>query len=84
MVTLVHGGKKYDFFFPSLAGLDLLQFLMEPDAGNSLLSPGSYLRERWEIVKKIGGGGFGEIYRALDHSTDQVRLIAQLHCCKRA
>jgi serine/threonine protein kinase len=48
---------------------------MESDTGTSLLSPSNYLRERWEIIKKIGGGGFGEIYKALDHSTDQVRYI---------
>ena len=41
-----------------------------------LLPVGSYLRERWEILKKIGGGGFGEIYKALDHSTGIVSLIA--------
>lgn len=46
---------------------------METDAtASTLLSPGTYLRERWEIVSKIGGGGFGEIYKALDHSTELV------------
>ena len=24
------------------------------------------LKERWKVVKRIGGGGFGEIYEALD------------------
>lgn len=38
-----------------------------------LLPVGSFLRERWEILKKIGGGGFGEIYKAKDHDTGQVR-----------
>ena len=37
-----------------------------------LLSPGVKLRDRWEILKKIGGGGFGEIYKAMDHSTGKV------------
>ena len=43
-----------------------------------LLAPGSYLRDRWEIVKKIGGGGFGEIYRAKDHAHDPVSMFATL------
>ena len=37
-----------------------------------LLPVGSYLRDRWEILKKIGGGGFGEIYKAKDQDTGQV------------
>ena len=38
-----------------------------------LLPVASFLRDRWEILKKIGGGGFGEIYKAKDHNTGQVR-----------
>ena len=38
-----------------------------------LLPVASFLRDRWEILKKIGGGGFGEIYKAKDHDTGQVR-----------
>ena len=37
-----------------------------------LLPVASFLRDRWEILKKIGGGGFGEIYKAKDHDTGQV------------
>ncbi|OON14313.1 hypothetical protein X801_09899 [Opisthorchis viverrini] len=29
-----------------------------------LVSPGSIIKDRWRVVKKIGGGGFGEIYEA--------------------
>ncbi len=58
-----------------------------------LLANGIKLRERWEILKKIGGGGFGEIYKARDNSTGQVRnlfffniLLLLLHfpdmCCQ--
>ena len=38
-----------------------------------LLSCGAKLRDRWEVLKKIGGGGFGEIYKGRDNSTGQVR-----------
>ncbi|XP_067223155.1 tau-tubulin kinase 2 isoform X3 [Chanodichthys erythropterus] len=31
-----------------------------------ILSTGILVKERWKVVKKIGGGGFGEIYEALD------------------
>ncbi|KAJ7321460.1 Tau-tubulin kinase 2 [Desmophyllum pertusum] len=40
-----------------------------------LLVPGDVVRQRWKIDKKIGGGGFGEIYGALDLVTkDSVAL----------
>ncbi|XP_016534634.1 tau-tubulin kinase 1-like [Poecilia formosa] len=31
-----------------------------------ILSGLSLVKERWKVVKKIGGGGFGEIYEAQD------------------
>ncbi|XP_052010016.1 tau-tubulin kinase 2-like [Xyrauchen texanus] len=31
-----------------------------------ILSSGILVKERWKVLKKIGGGGFGEIYEALD------------------
>ncbi|CAF1280920.1 unnamed protein product, partial [Adineta ricciae] len=31
-----------------------------------LLQPGNIVRERWKVINKIGGGGFGQIYEALD------------------
>nr|CAI5831279.1 unnamed protein product [Callosobruchus analis] len=34
-----------------------------------LLQPGHVVKERWKVVKKIGGGGFGEIYEGLDLMT---------------
>ncbi|XP_067272932.1 tau-tubulin kinase 2b [Pseudorasbora parva] len=36
-----------------------------------ILAVGSMVRERWKVSKKIGGGGFGEIYEVLD----QVNLV---------
>ncbi|XP_043483044.1 tau-tubulin kinase homolog Asator isoform X2 [Leptopilina heterotoma] len=32
----------------------------------NLLQPGHVVKERWKVTKKIGGGGFGEIYEGLD------------------
>ena len=47
--------------------------LTEMEESNPQLLPvSSFLRDRWEILKKIGGGGFGEIYKAKDHDTGQV------------
>ncbi|XP_015243491.1 PREDICTED: tau-tubulin kinase 2-like [Cyprinodon variegatus] len=31
-----------------------------------ILSVGDVVRDRWKVAKKIGGGGFGEIYEVLD------------------
>ncbi|XP_035388843.1 tau-tubulin kinase 2 isoform X2 [Electrophorus electricus] len=31
-----------------------------------ILSTAALVKERWKVLKKIGGGGFGEIYEALD------------------
>uniref|UniRef100_A0A1A7W6P9 non-specific serine/threonine protein kinase n=3 Tax=Iconisemion striatum TaxID=60296 RepID=A0A1A7W6P9_9TELE len=31
-----------------------------------ILSVGDVVRDRWKVVRKIGGGGFGEIYEVLD------------------
>ncbi|XP_036449298.1 tau-tubulin kinase 1 [Colossoma macropomum] len=34
-----------------------------------ILPPSCMVKERWKVLKKIGGGGFGEIYEALDMLT---------------
>ncbi|XP_071450606.1 tau-tubulin kinase homolog Asator isoform X2 [Hetaerina americana] len=40
-----------------------------------LLQPGHVVKERWKVARKIGGGGFGEIYEGLDLVTkEQVAL----------
>ncbi|XP_033224062.1 tau-tubulin kinase homolog Asator isoform X3 [Belonocnema kinseyi] len=37
----------------------------------NLLQPGHVVKERWKVTKKIGGGGFGEIYEGLDLMTKE-------------
>nr|CAH8861500.1 unnamed protein product [Trichobilharzia regenti] len=40
-----------------------------------LVSPGHIIKDRWRVVKKIGGGGFGEIYEAQEvNSQEKVAL----------
>ncbi|XP_076223927.1 tau-tubulin kinase asator isoform X3 [Nomia melanderi] len=40
-----------------------------------LLQPGHVVKERWKVIRKIGGGGFGEIYEGIDLMTkEQVAL----------
>ena len=44
-------------------------------AAEDLLQPGHIVKERWKVTKKIGGGGFGEIYEGVDLVTkEQVAL----------
>lgn len=37
-----------------------------------LLQPGNVVKERWKVVRRIGGGGFGEIYEATDLVTREL------------
>ncbi|XP_066923149.1 uncharacterized protein [Clytia hemisphaerica] len=37
-----------------------------------LLRIGEYVKQRWKIVKKVGGGGFGEIYQGHDTVTHEM------------
>ncbi|VDK40907.1 unnamed protein product [Taenia asiatica] len=39
-----------------------------------LLKPGDLVKNRWRIVYKIGGGGFGEIYQAVDTQMDSEKI----------
>lgn len=36
-----------------------------------LLAVGSVVKDRWKVLRKIGGGGFGEIYEAVDTLTQE-------------
>ena len=43
----------------------------------------SSIQDRWKITKKIGGGGFGEIYEALDMVTKE-QVAVKLESAKQA
>lgn len=47
---------------------------------DDLLQPGHIVKERWKVTKKIGGGGFGEIYEGkhLRRDEKQLMLILEL------
>ena len=40
-------------------------------AAEDLLQGGHIVKERWKVTKKIGGGGFGEIYEGIDLVTKE-------------
>ena len=44
---------------------------------------GFFIQDRWKITKKIGGGGFGEIYEALDMVTKE-QVAVKLESAKQA
>lgn len=48
-----------------------------------LLQPGHVVKERWKVVKKIGGGGFGEIYEGLDLVSKEL-VALKLESAKQA
>ena len=46
----------------------------------TLLSPGTVVKDRWAVQLKIGGGGFGEIYKAKDQVTGEVSMRHRGSC----
>ena len=42
---------------------------------DDLLQPGHIVKERWKVTKKIGGGGFGEIYEGKNRISDNLCLL---------
>ncbi|CAH8633750.1 unnamed protein product [Schistosoma rodhaini] len=43
------------------------------DNTKDLLSPGDLVKDRWRVICKLGGGGFGEIYEAVDTKLKRVQ-----------
>ncbi|CAD5110666.1 DgyrCDS43 [Dimorphilus gyrociliatus] len=43
----------------------------ESSSEEDLLQPSQIVKDRWRILKKVGGGGFGEIYEAIDLNTKE-------------
>uniref|UniRef100_A0A914WI09 Protein kinase domain-containing protein n=1 Tax=Plectus sambesii TaxID=2011161 RepID=A0A914WI09_9BILA len=39
---------------------------MTSSSEGEILVAGQIIRERWKVKQKVGGGGFGEIYEAID------------------
>ncbi|XP_055343316.1 LOW QUALITY PROTEIN: tau-tubulin kinase 2-like [Paramacrobiotus metropolitanus] len=48
---------------------------MSSHSSEDILQPGHVIKERWKVVEKIGGGGFGEIYSAMDLVSKEVVAI---------
>ncbi|KAL8622830.1 hypothetical protein ACOMHN_026951 [Nucella lapillus] len=48
-----------------------------------LLKPNQLVKDRWTVLKKIGGGGFGEIYEAMDMVTRE-SVALKLESAKQA
>ncbi|KRZ75404.1 Tau-tubulin kinase 1 [Trichinella papuae] len=47
-----------------------------------MLLPGQTIRNHWKIVGKIGGGGFGEIYEALDSQNNDDQVAVKVESSK--
>ena len=45
---------------------------MSSSEDGPLLTVSTFLKDRWEVLRKIGRGGFGEIYKAKDHDSGEV------------
>lgn len=42
---------------------------------DDLLYPGAIVKDRWKVTRKIGGGGFGEIYEAMDQVLEEAVAV---------
>lgn len=48
------------------------------EKNKDLLVPGDIIKTRWKVLRKIGGGGFGEIYEAVDTTVRIFYLLEYL------
>uniref|UniRef100_A0A669PP14 non-specific serine/threonine protein kinase n=2 Tax=Phasianus colchicus TaxID=9054 RepID=A0A669PP14_PHACC len=58
----LNGSRSWDLDAPSHQEVAMSGGGEQPD----ILTVGILVKERWKVLRKIGGGGFGEIYDALD------------------
>ncbi|MFH4978151.1 hypothetical protein AB6A40_004860 [Gnathostoma spinigerum] len=49
-----------------------------------ILQPAQIIRDRWKVTTKVGGGGFGEIYEALDLQNHNERVAIKVESSKAA
>lgn len=56
---------------------------MTTSAAEDLLQANQVVKERWKVVRKIGGGGFGEIYEGIDQVTKE-SVALKLESAKQA
>ncbi|CAG0916568.1 unnamed protein product [Notodromas monacha] len=59
-------GEKEEYLKYALPALILYRMMSSSATTEDLLQPGHVVKERWKVTKKIGGGGFGEIYEGID------------------
>ncbi|VDM52443.1 unnamed protein product [Angiostrongylus costaricensis] len=57
---------------------------MTSSSEGEILQVSQVIRERWKIRQKIGGGGFGEIYEALDIQNHNERVAVKVESSKAA
>ncbi|KAE9551539.1 hypothetical protein FO519_005253 [Halicephalobus sp. NKZ332] len=55
---------------------------MTSSSEGEILQPGQLIRDRWKINKKIGGGGFGEIFDAFDLQNHNERVAIKVESSK--
>ncbi|KAJ1357960.1 hypothetical protein KIN20_016240 [Parelaphostrongylus tenuis] len=57
---------------------------MTSSSEGEILQVSQVIRERWKIRQKIGGGGFGEIYEAIDIQNHNERVAVKVESSKAA
>lgn len=57
---------------------------MTSSSEGEILQPSQVIRERWKIKAKIGGGGFGEIYEAVDLQNHNEKVAVKVESSKAA
>jgi tau tubulin kinase len=55
---------------------------MTSSSEGEILQSGQIIRDRWKINKKVGGGGFGEIFDAFDLQNHNERVAIKVESSK--